>query len=82
MELTANLIIQYCIVGLVLLGAVVWIIWKLVGLRKRSNVKSCCGCALAGSCASKKLRIRKPKRETNVIPENYKCYENNENLER
>lgn len=59
MELTANLIIQYCIVGLVLLGAVVWIIWKLVGLRKRGNVKSCCGCALAGSCASKNTKNKK-----------------------
>lgn len=59
MELTANLIIQYCIVGLVLLGAVVWIIWKLVGLRKRGNMKSCCGCALAGSCASKNKKTEK-----------------------
>lgn len=56
---TANLIFQYCIVGLVLLGALAWIAWKLVGLRNRGDTNPCCGCSHACSCASKNKKPEK-----------------------
>ena len=53
-NLTADLIIQYSIVGLILLAALGWILWKL--LRKQKNSKGpCCGCALSDSCKKKKI---------------------------
>lgn len=57
MEPTTNLTIQYCIVGLVLLAAVVWIVWKLVSMRKQGNI-SCSGCALADTCCNKNKKTK------------------------
>lgn len=47
--LTTNLIIQYSLVGIILLAAVIWVIWKLAAIRKNGG-KSCCGCSLSRNC--------------------------------
>lgn len=59
-ELSTNLIIQYILVGLIMLGAVAWMIWKLISARKY-GAKSCCGCSLSNACGKKELKsnIRK-----------------------
>lgn len=53
-DLTADMIIQYSIVGLILLVACGWIIWKLFKKRKDKPSGSCCGCAIADSCKKAK----------------------------
>lgn len=49
-----NLLIQYILVGLILFGTTVWVVWKIVSLRK-SKVSKCCGCSLGDKCAKRKL---------------------------
>ena len=46
-----DMIIQYTIVGLILLGSIIWIIRR--SLKKNNNPKggACCGCALAEKCS-------------------------------
>ena len=44
-----NLLIQYSIVGVILLGICVWIIWK-ISKKNKKNSNPCCGCGLAESC--------------------------------
>ena len=53
--MTTNLIIQYTLVGIILLAATVWIIWKLIKMKK-NGAKSCCGCSLSESCGKKSLK--------------------------
>ena len=48
-----NLVIQYSIVGIILLLACVWIVWKIIRNNKKKN-NSCCGCALSDSCKKMK----------------------------
>lgn len=48
-----DMVIQYSIVGLVLLAAFSWILWKLIKKEKKKSSGSCCGCALADSCNKK-----------------------------
>lgn len=48
-----NILIQYIIVGLVLLGAVIYIVRKIVALRKHERRNACCGCALSDKCNKK-----------------------------
>ena len=50
--LTPGLIIQYSIVGVILLVACIWIVWKSVR-KKRKSSSSCCGCSLSDSCNKK-----------------------------
>ena len=50
---TADLVVQYSIVGLVFLAACVWMIWKIVKRNKRESGGSCCGCGLADHCNKK-----------------------------
>lgn len=57
LNIASNLIAQYIIVGIILLAASAWIIWKLIKLRKK-GVKSCCGCALADACEKNKNKKR------------------------
>lgn len=60
MNESTNLIIQYGVVVLALLGVVVWIARKLWLLRKKGPVKSCCGCSMADSCCRQSAKdIRK-----------------------
>lgn len=47
-----NLLIQYTIVGVLLLGVCVWIIIK-VTRNVRGKATSCCGCALREACNHK-----------------------------
>ena len=49
---TSDLIIQYSVVGLVLLAACGWIIYKLFKKNKEKS-NSCCGCSIADSCSKK-----------------------------
>ncbi len=46
--MSINLLIQYTLVGICILGACIWIVVKAV---KKNNKKSgCCGCSLADLC--------------------------------
>lgn len=54
--LSPDMIIQYSIVGLILLAACVWIIYKVAKNRKKGDSNSCCGCALSDSCSKKQKR--------------------------
>ncbi|MCH5230279.1 MAG: FeoB-associated Cys-rich membrane protein [Muribaculaceae bacterium] len=49
-----DMIIQYSLVGLALLAACCWIIWKLVKKNKSKDSNGCCGCALEDSCNKKR----------------------------
>lgn len=67
--LTTDLIIQYSIVGAILLGVCVWMFLKI--FRKNKKVtNSCCGCAIAGSC--QKMNREK---ELSTFKEKEKCKE-------
>ena len=71
METSANLIIQYIIVGLILVGVVVWILRKIIILGKRGNAKSCCGGSRAnagGKTEALRRDSRKRDRQQKNIP--------------
>lgn len=51
---TTDMIIQYSIVGVILLAVCAWIIWKLFRKRSKEESGSCCGCGLAETCKRKK----------------------------
>lgn len=53
--MTADMIIQYSIVGIVLLAACLWIVWKLFR-RQKKEADGCCGCALSENCKKKNLK--------------------------
>ncbi|MCH5228912.1 MAG: FeoB-associated Cys-rich membrane protein [Muribaculaceae bacterium] len=57
-EMNTSLVIQYSVVGLILLAAFVWIGWKAFKKNKKNSRGSCCGCALADSCKKKDLLIK------------------------
>lgn len=50
MSYSANIIIQYIIVGIALLAVVIWIVRKIIHIRKSGQVASCCGCSMAEAC--------------------------------
>ncbi len=50
----ANLIIQYIIVGMILGGVSVWIIIRLIHIRRHGIKNPCAGCSLSESCSKKK----------------------------
>ena len=54
-EISPDMIIQYSIVGLILLAAFGWILWKMLRKNKGGSSDSCCGCAIADSCQKKNL---------------------------
>ena len=60
LQYTANMIIQYSVVGLALLAACIWIIWKLYRKNKKGASDTCCNCALAEKCEKNKLEKSKP----------------------
>lgn len=47
----SNLIVQYSLVGLCLLGAIAWIIYKA---SKKGRRGGCCGCSMSDACVSAK----------------------------
>lgn len=55
-EFTTEIVIQYSIVGLILLVALGWILWKMLRNNKKGALGSCCGCAMADSC--KKIEFK------------------------
>lgn len=65
-----GLTLQYIVVGLVLFGAAVYIVIKLIKLRRKGHIDSCCGCSLSETC-------NKNKQTTNI-----RCHENNKDMER
>lgn len=50
LSLPTGLIIQYTIVGAILVAAVVWVIYKAFTRKGRAKGGSCCGCALSEHC--------------------------------
>ncbi|MBD5356646.1 MAG: FeoB-associated Cys-rich membrane protein [Bacteroides sp.] len=54
-QITGNLLWQYIIVALIILGAIAWIIRSIISARKKGK-NSCCGCSLADTCAKSKIK--------------------------
>lgn len=48
-----NLILQYIIVGMILGGVSVWIIIRLIRIRRHGLKNPCAGCSLSESCGKK-----------------------------
>ena len=59
-NMTTEMVIQYSIVGLVLLAAFGWILWKLLRKNKKQS-SSCCGCSLSENCKKKEILNKKNK---------------------
>lgn len=59
-----NLVIQYSVVALLLIGALVWIVVKAVKAKKTGA--SCCGCSLSETCS----KARHPHPEASAPPRN------------
>lgn len=59
METTTDYIIQYSIVGLILLGVCIWIIVSIFKKNKKGKSGTCCGCSLAESCGKKDIINKK-----------------------
>lgn len=51
---STDLIIQYSVVGFVLLAALGWIVYKIKAKKRPAEGNSCCGCALSDNCKKKK----------------------------
>ncbi len=51
-----NEVVQYIMLGVVLFAAAVYIIIKLVKLRRKGRLDSCCGCALSDTCNKKQIK--------------------------
>lgn len=81
MENTANIIVQYILVGGAFLGALAWVVVKMVRLHRRRG-NGCCGCALSENCAKKPLRqnirLTDSAHKSTSKPG---CHEENENME-
>lgn len=53
--LDSNMLIQYTLCSVALLGALIWIVVKAVRAAKRKeDAGSCCGCTLSATCQSAK----------------------------
>lgn len=50
-----NILIQYTIVAILILGAIVWIAVKAIRA-SRGKGKSCCGCVLSDKCGDANLK--------------------------
>ena len=70
-----NLTIQYIIVGIILAAVAVYIVLKLIKLKKTDAPPACAGCALSQTCAKKGKNLNKL---NNTKPD---CHENNQNME-
>ena len=49
-----NLALQYTLVGILILGACVWILVKAFRKNKKRKSSGCCGCALQEACNKNK----------------------------
>lgn len=75
MDNSANTIIQYALVGIILAAIIIWIVWKMIKLRKKgATLNSCCGCAIADSC-------RKPEKKINEKNCHIYQHEDNKSME-
>lgn len=76
-SITTNLIIQYIVVGVILAGAVVWVVWKTIQRRKGKSGGACCGCALSDHCSGQSSHSKTRKRDSVEIhkecPERRDC---------
>lgn len=45
-----NLAIQYTVVGLIIIAALIWLVIKFIKRKKKHG--ACCGCALSEKCMS------------------------------
>lgn len=54
LEIPAAMVIQYSVVGVILLAACLWILWKIIKKQKNRS-DSCCGCSLADNCSKKQI---------------------------
>lgn len=63
-QFTTDFIIQYSIVGLILLTACIWIAWKIFK-KKKNKSSACCGCAISESCVKKDIKIKSNKHGNN-----------------
>ena len=70
-----NLTIQYIIVGIILAAVAVYIVLKLIKLKKSDTPPACAGCALSKNCSKKEKNL---KSKNNSKPY---CHENNQNME-
>ena len=52
-EFTPDMVIQYSLVGLALLSAFGWIIYKMIKKSRSESSGGCCGCSLADACKKK-----------------------------
>lgn len=59
---STDMIIQYSIVGIILLAAFGWILWKMLRKQKKMN-NSCCGCAISETCQKKEIIKNKKKHD-------------------
>lgn len=50
-HISTNLLVQYILVTLIIIGAIGWIILKIRNSRKKGAI-GCCGCSIASSCPS------------------------------
>lgn len=68
MSESLNLTIQYIIVGVIIIAAAFWILYRLFTFRRKGKVSSCCGCALSDSC--QKANLKKTEKCDNIICDN------------
>lgn len=58
-EFTTDMIIQYSIIGAILLGAFAWIVWKMIRKSKGKDSGCSCGCCQSESCLKKDIKSHK-----------------------
>ena len=56
-EFTTNEIIQYSLIGLVLIFSCIWIFIKIRKAGKEKN-SGCCGCKIADTCKKNKNKLK------------------------
>lgn len=64
----SQLMIQYIIVGIIILGALTWVVIRLIK-KARNKDNPCCGCSLGETCGKKELKSK------------FNSHENHKNLE-
>lgn len=57
-KMDINLLIQNVLVGLLILGAFVWIGIRIYRIRKQGTTGLCDGCSLSESCGKKSDRVQ------------------------
>ena len=63
-DFTTGLIIQYSIVGLILLVTLGWMLWKMFHKNKDISSGGCSGCGIADSCKKKNILDNMPYKDS------------------